>query len=521
MSRSTRRLAVTTTGLAVLATLLVTAPVAHASRTVSQSYAVPSDGKLRLTGHGYGHGHGMSQYGAQGAAKQGLSASQIVAFYYPGTTLGRTTGKIRVLISADTDHDVRVAPTPGLRVREVGGGWSSALSTNSRIASWRLRTVGGRTTLEYDDGSWHAYRPGGHALNGDAEFYRYGALALRVGGTTRNYRGALRLTYGHTVNVLDIDDYVQGVVPREMPASWLPAAVQAQAVAARTYAAFDRAAHRTRSYDTCDTTSCQVYGGLGDEDSRSNAAVAATAGQVLTYQGEPAFTQFGSSSGGWLAAGSKPYLVAKADPYDGFSGNAMHTWTATVTKAAVQRAYPKLGSLKRVLVTRRDGHGAWYGRIEQMVLDGSKSNVTLSGSTFRSRFGLRSQWFTIGSPSSSPAPVPTTTTTTVTPTPITLRWRAIGATRSVVGRPRSREYAIAGGHARRFAKGRMYSKYGSGAHELYGRVLRAYLHRHAAKSRLGFPRTRPVRHRRGVYARFEHGVLFVFKHGRVKVTYYR
>ena len=63
------------------------------------------------------------------------------------------------------------------------------------------------------------------------------------------------------MNVLRLDDYVKGVVPREMPASWPPAAVRAQAVAARTYAAFDRAAHPTRYYDTCDTTSCQVYGG--------------------------------------------------------------------------------------------------------------------------------------------------------------------------------------------------------------------------------------------------------------------
>ena len=65
------------------------------------------------------------------------------------------------------------------------------------------------------------------------------------------------------MNVLSMDDYVKGVVPREMPASWEPDAVRSQAVAARTYAAFDRAAHPTRSYQTCDTTSCQVYGGVG------------------------------------------------------------------------------------------------------------------------------------------------------------------------------------------------------------------------------------------------------------------
>ena len=157
-----------------------------------------------------------------------------------------------------------------------------------------------------------------------------------------------------------MDDYVKGVVPREMPASWMAEALRAQAVAARTYAAYDRAAHTTRSYDTCDTTSCQVFGGASSEDSRSNAAVVATAGQVVTYGGKPAFTQFGSSSGGWTSAGSMPYLTAKADPYDGFSGNPVHTWTKSVTKAAVQ---------KRVAVARHpDARGGDPARRPRRVV---------------------------------------------------------------------------------------------------------------------------------------------------------
>ena len=67
---------------------------------------------------------------------------------------------------------------------------------------------------------------------------------------------------------------------------------------------------------------------------------------MLTYQGKPAFTQFGSSSGGWLSAGSMPYLVAKADKYDGYSGNPMHTWNTTVSRGAIQKAWPSLGTLQ-------------------------------------------------------------------------------------------------------------------------------------------------------------------------------
>src|ERR1700712_910890 len=341
MSLSSRRFRSSAAGVAALASVVVVGLLpgpAEASRTVSESYSVPTNGRLALTGHGYGHGHGMSQYGAPGAAKQGLTYRQILAFYNPGTTLSTTSGTIRVLLTGDTDNDVSVLPASGLRVREVGSGTTTALPVSSAIRTWRLRTVGGRTVMDYDNGSWHTYFPGGHSLSGEAEFYRPGTVVLRISGHTRHYRGALRLSSSNTVDVLSMDDYVMGVVPREMPASWDPAALQAQAVAARTYGARERADHLSRYYQTCDTTSCQVYGGVPGEDPRGDAAVTATANQVLNYQGAPAFTQFGSSSGGWLAAGGQPYLVAKADPYDGFSGNPVHTWTTSVTRGAIQKA---------------------------------------------------------------------------------------------------------------------------------------------------------------------------------------
>ncbi len=528
MSRCTRRLPAVTAGLGLLAALLVIAAPGQASRAVSETYTVPSTGRLALTGHGYGHGHGMSQYGAQGAALQGLTYSQIVAFYYPGTSLGSATGNIRVLISADTDDQVQVLPASGLKVRQVSSGASYTLPGTAGIKTWRLRTTAsGATVLDYDNGSWHVYQPGGKSLAGDAEFFRAGNLTLRVGGGTRAYRGALRLSSKNTVNVLGLDDYVKGVIPREMPASWQAAAVRAQAVAARTYAAFDRAAHPTRYYDTCDTTSCQVYGGVGDEDSRSNAAADFTAGRVLTYGGKPAFTQFGSSSGGWLSAGGQPYLVAKADPYDGFSGNSMHTWTTTLTRAAIQKAYPSLGTLKRVLVSQRDGHGDWYGRVEQLKLDGSKTDVSLTGDAFRSKFGLRSSWFHFGSGSGTPAPAPAPTpapapsagATSKANSPIYKRWKALGGAQSVLGVPKGAEYSVAGGRARRFAHGRMFYKAGVGTRELYGRVLKAYVKRGGAGSRLGFPTTRPLKSGKNTFARFQHGVISVRPNGKVRVSY--
>src|SRR5207253_841768 len=86
-------------------------------------------------------------------------------------------------------------------------------------------------------------------------------------GTSRDYRGAVQAakvssTALQTIDVLSLEDYLLGVVPRESSSSWKPAALQAQAIAARSYTAYKRA-HVTSSarYDICDTTQCQVFGG--------------------------------------------------------------------------------------------------------------------------------------------------------------------------------------------------------------------------------------------------------------------
>jgi SpoIID/LytB domain protein len=180
-----------------------------------------------------------------------------------------------------------------------------------------------------------------------------------------------------------------------MPASWHRYAVRAQAVAARTYAMFERSSSSARWFDVYDTPRSQVYGGVAAELPASNAAADVTAGQVRTYQGKPAFTQFSSSNGGWTSAGSKdmPYLAHTADPYDGVSANANHDWSTTLSAAAISRAYPAIGKLLRVRVTQREGGGDWQGRVERLVLEGAKGKRPLTGGEFCSTFGLKSTWF--------------------------------------------------------------------------------------------------------------------------------
>lgn len=388
----------------VLGALLIAVPALPGPATavaVNQSYTMPATGSVTIKGHGFGHGHGMSQYGADGAARLGRTWRQILQFYYPGTAWGTGPGRVKVLISADTSRDVVVAARTALKVRDLRTGQSWTLPDNG-ATRWRLDVAGGQSVVDYLTDRWRRWR----TLTGDGGFSAGGnAMTLYYGGTQLAYRGVLigarpssSSTDRDTVNWIGMENYLRGVVPLEMPASWRANAVRAQAVAARTYAAYEMRHPRASHYQICDTTSCQVYGGATAEHDLSDAAITATRGVVLTYGGAPAFTQFGSSSGGWTSANKFPYLPAKEDPYDDHAGNPVHDWSVKVDVAKIERSWPAVGNLKKVQVTERDGNGEWRGRIWKMKLvgvkNGNTTSVSVSGDTFRSVLGLRSTWIT-------------------------------------------------------------------------------------------------------------------------------
>src|SRR5207245_8668173 len=129
------------------------------------------------------------------------------------------------------------------------------------------------------------------------------------------------------INVVGLEQYLYGVVPSEMPFTWLPEALKAQAVAARSYALATR---RTGAFGLYPATRSQVHLGIEHEKPSTNAAVDATAGQVVLYQGEVAKTFFFSTSGGRTASSEDvwgepvPYLVSVPDSYDSIS--PYHDW---------------------------------------------------------------------------------------------------------------------------------------------------------------------------------------------------
>ena len=395
MPRLPRRPRLTAAVVAVITTcLLAVTPAAGAERR-ADAWSVPARATISLTGHGYGHGHGMSQYGAEGAARQGIGFAAIVDFYYPGTTWSTADGPVSVLVSADTSDDLVVVARKGLGLYDLSA--RERITLPEGPSRFRLVTDSRATRLQAFAGRWTTLRK----LSGEGEFVAKGPITLVTPTGWAAYRGRLRAAAPRpgsiardTVNVVGLEKYLRGVVPREIPASWSAEAVRAQAVAARTYAAYERAHPRAAHYQICDTTSCQVYGGTAYEHPAATEAIKATRGQIVTDGTGPAFSQFSASSGGWTAAGSVPYLAAREDPYDGWTGNPVHTWTRTLTDTAVESSYQSIGQLQEIVVGERDGNGEWGGRVQSLTLVGSTRSVTVSGDALRAVLGLRSTWFT-------------------------------------------------------------------------------------------------------------------------------
>ncbi|HEX2893837.1 MAG TPA: SpoIID/LytB domain-containing protein [Marmoricola sp.] len=419
-TRTRRTLPGLATALISAALVLTTAPAQAARMPLSSSTDTPvnttTGAPIVVTTNGYGHGHGMSQWGAKGAADAGLSTQQILSFYYPGTSLGGlppSTG-IKVLITADTDNNLTVYPARGLRVRDLGNGRTYKLRHTKRTPRlWRLVQKNGHTKVFYRTSRWHLYKTAGRrSLAGDGEFRAPGGTTLKLRTGPKKYRGALRFTNRDTVNVLNLEKYVRGVIAAESPASWPAAALGAQAVAARTYAVRERADNAGGYYDICDTAACQVYGGVGMEKDTTNAAAAATAGQVLMApDGTYAFAQFASSNGGWSSAGSQPYLIAQADPYD-LAAAPYHHRQKQVDPSKLQAAYPQIGTLTSVQIMKRENSttpAEWGGWVQTVRLAGTNgvtpTAVDISGDDFRRVYGLRSAYFTFAlpfDPSSTP-----------------------------------------------------------------------------------------------------------------------
>jgi stage II sporulation protein D len=223
----------------------------------------------------------------------------------------------------------------------------------------------------------------------------------------RPYRGHLRLVQdgrGFTVvNVIEVEDYLKGVLKMEVNPSWPMEVLKAQAVIARTYALRNRNKHGSAGYDICATSHCQVYRGVNAEDPVLNRAVDSTRGMVLKYQGELAATFYHSDSGGHTAdvstvwSSAIPYLMGKPEPiaYESPYSN----WQVKIPLLEIQRVLSakgvNVGNLSSIEIASADG----AGRAEMIMVSGSSGRVTLKSSQFRTFMGpdrIKSTFFRIG-----------------------------------------------------------------------------------------------------------------------------
>jgi len=419
-------------------------------------------GTVTISGAGWGHGVGMSQYGAYGRALDGQSAADILAAYYPGTTLGPDTSGDPVWVNVESEvikvvlraAAIATPATPVTVTRDdtaLGGGVETVelhdgdtlTVTALDLAGppqdprrCRFSGPGGFTStkgscnidLVWDgdaaaptmriviDKVWYPGTPTAgvdctHSLGSTVLdcAYAYGRMHIRPDDHNEPYPADAGF---HVVEEMSLDAYVLGI--GEMPYGWPQAALQTQAIAARTFARYrteSRAAPADRPWCWCnlyDTSIDQVYLGWGFDQvgivgpvaQNWTDAVHATDGQILTYGGAAAQTYYSSSNGGasennedvW--GGSPiPYLRSVPDPWSLVTANPFASWDKTVDLTAFAAAVG-LDEIWDVDIAATYDSGTPSDIRVVGTLGGTETTRHFTGAEFRTTFGLLSSHVT-------------------------------------------------------------------------------------------------------------------------------
>lgn len=458
-------------------------PLAVAGSVVATTSTALAEVSITLDGHGNGHGVGLSQWGAYGyAVDHGWTAAQIVDHYFGNTVASTvpldTTIRVR-LQNLDGAQTATAVDTGSLVVDGLAAGsWKSVLvretAVNGVFSVW-ARTDTLRCPSATGDPATSGWTMLSNSVSGNVDVRTAVDSTTVAGtatsqlistcepsGTVRWYRGTIRSTNdslgaNRTVNVLPVEQYLRTVIAMEMSPSWATAgggkgaqALQAQAIAARSYALAYPAATPSYTYaDLCDMV-CQSYFGVAFgtaagptrqvENAATDLAVTATAGVVrrVTATNAIALTMFSAANGGWTATNNHPLtpFPAVQDDGDDTSLNPNHSWSVTLFGSAISAKYPAIGTFAGLTVTSRNGYGEWGGRVLSLTLTGSAGSVSVSGASFRSAMGLKDTWFNVRSASSPPAPTDCGTRVAPAavgplPTPAATRYTSLGPTRIV------------------------------------------------------------------------------------------
>jgi stage II sporulation protein D len=283
---------------------------------------------------------------------------------------------IRVLLAQQSKATVTVATAHTASYQD-----GVVLTRSSQALEYRVQvTPGGKIGVETAQGLFDTGRQQLN-LQTDPEGYFQFAGTVYRGSAIISARGSGLVV----VNALDVEDYVRGVLPREMPSSWEDEALKAQAVIARTYAI--SRLNQSGDYDVCATEQCQVYQGASAETPRGNGASAATRGFILSWQGKPAQTFFHADSGGFTASsreiwgGNIPYLQARPDPGSRANPNPWRVAVSNATiQSAVNRFAPRAGTYRSLNIVNRTESG----RPSAIDIIGSSGSARITGTAIYS-----------------------------------------------------------------------------------------------------------------------------------------
>jgi stage II sporulation protein D len=358
------------TGLATLSLVLtLAAPIA------ADSSATLVTG-LAISGHGFGHGIGLSQWGSEARAAAGQTHQEILSFYYPGTKLGTAPGrKVRVLLAE--------------RPRVIFG--SAAAFTVVDAAGRTVAFAAGHYPVSLDG------RIGARSLTLPVTV-EPGTRPVMLGGS--RYHGTLTITAEgdslEAVNRLDLEQYVADVVSFENPAYWPAEALRAQAIASRSYALANL--KQDSDFDLYPDDRSQNYTGLRKEYPTAVAAVAATRGQVLRYDGKIANALFSASNGGITSTPdgvwggpALPYFAVRVDRFD--TGGPASSWgPVRIAMTDLRAAFPQLpAGVVRIGVATNPAD-----RATSLTFTGADgTTVDLAGPAFQQKLGLRSTYLSL------------------------------------------------------------------------------------------------------------------------------
>jgi stage II sporulation protein D len=250
--------------------------------------------------------------------------------------------------------------------------------------------------FDYDNG---AFRIRSKDIGKNDRFLEIEGLKFKI------YRGAfefIRLDSSDltVVNVVNMREYLYGVVPFEIGGSSPKEAVKAQAVAARTYALKNSHKHKDLTLDICNTVHCQYYGGVYRETENTNTAVNETDSKVITYEGNLASVFYFASSGGYTANVENvwgtpiPYLVSVKDEYEDETSSRYH-WDKVLSAQQIKDILTKkgynIGKVLSVNITKRSE----VGRVTEVTVKGTTGEKVIERNRTRTTFGLNSQWYDI------------------------------------------------------------------------------------------------------------------------------